>query len=298
MESSRSPLIQTLCQYLQRVHPQARSQIEAALTDFAASTGRAAFFRLFALAPRWTGRQTISPSAGEREALAALHPNLERTNWHDDQFARLWILAAVQDIWPAEQFARELDTLFNTADTGELVALYRCLALLREPQQFIARAREGARSNMVTVFLAVAHDNCFAAQFFDEEGWNQLVLKAIFNSCALDPIVELEERNNPALSHMLSDYVRERWAASRTVPWDIWRCIGRYADADGNGNGDLDLLATALGSEQRMTQLAAALALRDSGAPAAQALLNSHDEFGKTIKNMNWQSLVALDQGG
>ena len=294
MESSRSPLIQTLCQYLQRVHPQAGSQIEGALTAFAAARGRAAFFRLFALAPRWTGRQAISPSAGEREALAALHPNLERTNWDDDQLARLWILAAVQDIWPAEHFARELDTLFNTADTGELVALYRCLALLREPQQFIARAREGARSNMVTVFLAVAHDNSFAAQFFDEEGWNQMVLKAIFNSCALNPIVGLDERNNPALSHMLSDYVRERWAANRAVPWDIWRCIGRYAD----DNGDLALLATALGSEQRMVQLAAALALRDSAAASARGQLKSHDDIGTIIKDMNWQSLVALDQRG
>jgi hypothetical protein len=236
----------------------------------------------------------MSPTPAEHDAMAAVHPNLAGPDWDDDQLARLWIISAVQDGWPAQQFARELDTLFNTADVGELVALYRSLALLQEPQQFIARAREGARTNMVPVFLAVAHHNSFPTEFFDEEGWNQLVLKAIFNACPLAPIIGLDERNNPALSHMLADYVRERWAARRDVPWDIWRCIGPHAAA----TGDMELLAQALDKPADMTRLAAGIALRDSGAAEATSLLAAHEDIGRNITDLNWPGLTARAAGG
>ena len=293
MEAVQSPLQQTLQEYLQRLHPKAAAQIKQHLAAFAAGPDRAAFFRLFALTPRWTGRQPMAPSAAEREALATLHPNLAHAGWDDDQLARLWILCAVQDNWPAERFARELETLFNTGDTAELVALYRCLALLRKPRQFHARAREGARSNMVSVFQAIAHHNSYPAQYFDAEGWNQLVLKAIFTTSALDAIVGLDQRNNPALAHMLSDYVRERWAAGRDVPWDIWRCIGPHAWE----TGDQDLLAAALQAQDGMTRRAAAMALVDSGAAEAAALLQARPEVQDSIANLDWHGLEGIAQG-
>lgn len=293
MENDQSPLQQALAHYLSRVQPEAARMIEQGLAAFAINPTRAEFFRLIAFAPRWTVRQPMAPSASESELLSSLHPNLAGPDWDDDQLARLWIISAVQDRWPAEQFARELDTLFNTADVSELVALYRSLALLRDPQQFIARVREGARTNMVPVFLAVAHHNSFPAEFFDEEGWNQLVLKAIFNACPLDPITGLDARNNPALSHMLSDYVRERWAAGREVPWDIWRCIGPHAAA----TGDMGLLAQALDHPEETTRLAAGIALRDSDTAEAIALLAAHPNISKNITDLNWQGLAARATG-
>ena len=147
---------------------------------------------------------------------------------------------------------------------------------------------------MVPVFLAVAHHNSFPTEFFDEEGWNQLVLKAIFVACPLDPIVGLDRRNNPALSHMLADYVRERWAASRDVPWDIWRCIGPRASAP----DDMALLAQALEHRDDMTRLAAAMGLRDSDSAAAKSLLAAHQDIGRQITDLNWQGLAARATGG
>ena len=285
-------LHQVIKQYLERVQPSAALQIEKALATFTTAPERAGFFRLIALAPRWTGRQPAAMTAEEKAALGALHYNLATGAWDDDQLARLWILEVVQALWQPAQFSRELDALFDTGDTRELVALYRSLALLREPERFIARAREGARSNMIPVFLAVAHHNSYPAEHFDEDGWNQMVLKAVFNACALDPIARLDDRNNPALSHMLSDYVRERWAARRDVPWDIWRCIGPCAGR----SDDLALVGTALSSTDQRTRLAARLALKSSRSAAAAELLQNHqEELTVTGDKITWQSLAALD---
>ncbi len=60
--------------------------------------------------------------------------------------------------------------------------------------------------------------------------WNTMVLKALFIQVPLAPIVGLDERSNPALMRMLCDYAHERWAASRTVSPELWRCVGPHAD--------------------------------------------------------------------
>lgn len=278
--------------HLREVRPDAAGRVEEGLAAFVDRPARESFFRLFAFIPRWIGKQDAASPFETSGAFAAVDPKLAQPGWRIDRLARLLTLSTAQEVWPAAQFARELEILFSTADTGELVVLYRSLDLLDEPRQFTARVREGARSNMVPVFLAVAHYNSFPSLYFDEQGWNQLVLKAIFNSCSLDGIVGLEARNNPGLSHMLGDYVRERWAAGRDVPWDIWRCIGPYA----HETGGTELLAQALDAKDEMTRLASALALRD-GIKEAQDLLTRREELGKAVETLNWHDLANLAEG-
>ena len=58
-----------------------------------------------------------------------------------------------------------------------------------------------------------------------------MVLKALFVGSALRPIQGLDARANPPLARMLSDYAHERWAAGRPVSPELWRCVGRFADA-------------------------------------------------------------------
>jgi hypothetical protein len=65
---------------------------------------------------------------------------------------------------------------------------------------------------------------------FDEAGWNQLVLKALFIETALAPVQGLDRRANPTLMRMLCDYAHERWAAGRPVSPELWRCVGPFAD--------------------------------------------------------------------
>jgi hypothetical protein len=50
-----------------------------------------------------------------------------------------------------------------------------------------------------------------------------MVLKALFTGVALDRIVNLDDRLNPELARMASDYASARRAAGRSVPADLWR---------------------------------------------------------------------------
>lgn len=120
--------------------------------------------------------------------------------------------------------AADLDTLFATADAEELVALYQGLAYLTHASP--ARAAEGVRSNLVTVFRAVALDNPYPAAHLDEGAFNQLVLKAVFTGSDLDRIHGLRPRWNPDLQRMLSDLVRERTAAHRPIDPRVLTLLG------------------------------------------------------------------------
>ena len=116
-----------------------------------------------------------------------------------------------------------LDQLFRCADVAEALALYQALPFLPYPEAHLLRAREGMRSNQLPLVAAVALDNPYAQTHFDEEAWNQLILKCLFVNLPLNRVIGLEGRSNPRLSHMLIDYAKERRAAARPIPVDLWR---------------------------------------------------------------------------
>jgi hypothetical protein len=81
-----------------------------------------------------------------------------------------------------------------------------------------------------------------------------MVVKAFFMGSALWPIQGLDERANPRLARMLVGLAQERWAASRPVSGEVWRCVAPHADDEGaaallhgwNAGGDKERLAIAL----------------------------------------------------
>ena len=77
------------------------------------------------------------------------------------------------------------------------------------------------RTNILPLFESLACENPYPARYFPELHFNQMVLKAMFNSVALARIVGLPERRNAELSRMSTDYAAERTAAGRSVPADI-----------------------------------------------------------------------------
>jgi hypothetical protein len=191
---------------------------------------RAALFRVFDLAAGLAGKAPLDLTPAELIDAAALEPGWNPAGWTRDQAARLAMVLTAARLETSDAFLGMLDTLFATADMSGLVALYQGLPLYPMPERLVGRAQEGVRNSIVPVFQAVAHRNAFPARHFAEGPWNQMVLKAVFLDIRLDPITGLDERANPRLAAMLLDYVRERRAAGRDVPWDLWRCVDPFAD--------------------------------------------------------------------
>jgi hypothetical protein len=145
---------------------------------------------------------------------------------------------------------------------------------------------------MSAVFEAICHRNPYPRDHFDEHRWNHMVLKALFVETELAPIVGLDERANPELARILCDYAHERWAASRPVSPELWRCVGPFADTDAM----LADLERALGGNQR-EMAAAALALNASPSPRAAAILEANDEAAELIAegSLSWSHLPPVE---
>lgn len=149
-------------------------------------------------------------------------------NWHNstlDQLVRVYLLIHLAE---KEDGKSRIETLFDTAEMNELVALYRALPVLPMPEIWLHRATDAVRSNMGPVFDAIAFDNSYPKAYFSELAWNQLVLKCIFNDKPIHLIEGLDERANQALADTLADFAHERWAAGRRVPSQVWRLIRNF----------------------------------------------------------------------
>ena len=223
-------------------------------------------YLLLSLVSRHVGKLPLALAEDELEVASASRPGWDPRDWTLDQAVRIYLLGASTS--DGARLSERLDRLCGAADIGELVAYYRGLPLYPDPPRYALRAAEGVRSNMRVVFEAVAHRNPYPAEQFAEAAWNQLVLKALFVGSPLAPVAGLDRRRNPTLARMLRDYAHERWAASRPVSPELWRCVGPFAS--GPVLEDFVRLFERGTADERQ---AAALALRRghrsrSGAPA------------------------------
>src|SRR5262249_16196309 len=98
----------------------------------------------------------------------------ERGTWGADEVTRAALLCrAFPRIVPAELWAH--------GDNRERQAVLKALPLLPEPATFVALAIEACRTNVLTVFEAIACENPYPAQHFPELHFNQMALKAAFS---------------------------------------------------------------------------------------------------------------------
>ncbi|WP_448520652.1 EboA domain-containing protein [Rhodoflexus sp.] len=115
----------------------------------------------------------------------------------------------------------------------------------------------------------LALENPYAAEYLDENEWNQMVLKAIFTNQPVQKIIGLRERANANLARMLSDFAHECGAAGRHVVPNLWLCVSDFVNDD-----ILADLRKLIDSEEPVQRLAAALVCRNSGNAAAKSLLD------------------------
>lgn len=242
------------------------------------------FFTSFSAVPRRLGKSDLRLSDGDLKNALTERAGWDPSRWSIDQAARTALTLALPSD-DADEYVATLDKVFSTADVGESVALYQSLPLLPHPEHFTSRASEGLRSNMTSVFNAVALDNPYPAEYLSEAAWNQMVLKAVFVGSPLHRIFGLDTRSNADLARMLVDYARERRAASRSVEPELWRPVGPFID-----DAMIHDLDVALQGSRDEESQAAALALHASGSEPALRLLESKPDLKQQIESgsLSW----------
>lgn len=246
------------------------------------------FNKTFVLIPRKTGKEYIQVSAEQLKALQQIRPGFSIAGYTIDRLCRLWLLLQL-DNTNEDAYIKIIENLFLAAEVNELVTLYGALPVLACPQKWAARCAEGIRSNIGAVLETVICDNPYPSEYLSEAAWNQLVLKAFFTEKDIDRIIGLDKRANKALADTLCDYAHERWAASRTVHPQLWRCVAPFIDA-----ANFSDIQKVLESKDPVEQKAALLACYNSNYEPAKALLHQYPETANAIESgkLNWHSLT------
>jgi hypothetical protein len=239
------------------------------------------------LVSRKLGKEDLRLDTVDLDDAREARTDWDPRGWSVDQAGRILFLLSTKAA--SAKFSAWLDQLCQTADVGELVAFYRGLPLYPDPPLHRLRAAEGVRSNMKAVFESVAHRNPYPREELPEGAWNQMVLKALFVGSALHPIQGLDERGNPTLMRMLCDYAHERWAATRPVSPELWRCVGRHADPAAIAD-----LQRVLDTGTIPERQAAALALADCRDPAARKILGGIPDLERAVASgsLTWESIA------
>ena len=197
-------------------------KLSAIETDFKARK----FYLAFGACPRFLGKEEISFSEAEYSSFNAVYPNFGATPWWTDELGRILLMCAL----PPTDNQAILDELFKSADYRELMALYKGLYFLSNASDYVERAREGLRTNMVGVFDAIALENPFPARYLPEDAWNHMVLKAMFMERPMYRIYRISDRKNAGLADIFLDYAEERRSAHRPVSPELWRFVEGFVN--------------------------------------------------------------------
>ena len=242
-------------------------------------------FSSFSLASRYSGKEQLDLSDDEESNAESLRTGWSPSYWSMDQLARTLLLLGLAER-DKQEFLDKLDKLFVSADLGENIALYKSLPVLPYPDNLTDRAAEGIRTNITDVFNAVALRNPFPADFFDEDAWNQVILKSLFIGSPVYLIQGVDKRRNESLARMLVEYAHERWSAGREVSPELWRSVGPFIDE-----------AIAIDIEKELTHSdklhrhAAVLSLMESPSDAASRKLKNYSDLVKEVESsgIGWQ---------
>ncbi len=237
--------------------------------------------------PRKLGRADLIPTATELNNAQALLPGWTPYRWSIDMTARVAVICHLAEQHPAK-FDTTLTDLCRNADLAESIALYSGIALYPSGSTLDELIGEGLRTNIRSVFEAIAHHNPYPADHFDENRWNHMVLKALFIDSRLAPIYGLDKRANAELARILCDYANERRAAGRPVTHELWRCVGPFAEDE-----LINDLALAANSDNLLEKQAAVLALSHAPAARAQEILANHSQLTQQIASgsLTWDAL-------
>jgi len=209
--------------------------------------------------------------------------------WTVSEFIRINMLMELTFLG-GEEFLNLIKNIFGTADLDERVAILKGLSILPYQSRLTEIASEGVRSNSKLLFEAIALNNPFPCDFFNESQWNQMVLKAAFIDSSISDIFGLERRANAALSDMAIDLVHERKAAGRDITPEIWRIIAPFLSTN-----HLKDVKALFEDKNQLSQETAALTCYISNTEDAIMMLLDYrpDLHAKMIDNeLSWQDIT------
>lgn len=203
------------------------------------------------------------------------------------QIARIYLLIRVLN-FDDQFFSPKVANIIQVADTGELETFLKFLILLPQPEDYVTTAVDALRTNISTVFNAIAYHNPYPARFFNEQQWNQMYLKTAFMQGDLSALVQIDERANAELARIIADYAHERWAATRDIDPYFWRPVSGFLD-----DALLEDMKRLLSSDNVKENRAGALCCFYAENPSAKALLEQHQGLLTQIeeKKLSWNTL-------
>ena len=178
----------------------------------------------FTMAFRIMGKTPLNLEEEQQKRAKELKSNWTPANLTIEQASRILLLLSYPSEG-AEEYVKVVKKLLVRADMNEQIAIYAALPLYPHPEEFLNVALEGTRSNITAVFDTITLDNPYPYEYFPDEEFNRLVLKAAFMERPFMRIVGVEERSNPALANLLLDLISERWAAGRKINPMLWKLI-------------------------------------------------------------------------
>lgn len=184
---------------------------------------------LSAMARRKLGDDKLPPHACP---INTPHGALDAQRLHRADAGRITLVLKAMEMGsvPVETLVADM---FRLGDEYEKAAIIKGLVLFSDSDSLKSVALECGRTNSLLLFECLAVGNPYAAAFYTEQEYNQLVLKALFIGVNTDGIVGLDRRANRELSRMCENYVDERLAAGRDVPADIWLPLAPHASPTG-----------------------------------------------------------------
>ena len=256
-----------------------RSRLQAAGTE-------RDFWITFGMVPRKLGREDLALGPDELDSAARARAGWDPSDWSIDQAARLALMLEFGG--EGDDFAQRLARMTAEAEVSEALALFRGLPLYPNPEKLVEIAAEGLRTNMLGVFEAIVHRSPFPKEVFDQQRWNQMVLKAVFMGSPLAPIQGLDARANEELAVILIDTARERRAAGRKNTFELWRCVGRHARED-----MIEDMVHELRTGDDLGRRGAALALAEAPHGIGRAALETATDLAAAVDagELNWESL-------
>lgn len=192
-----------------------RRVLEAQLTESGAQWLDAAAERIAADAG---AIRPLFPAVGRHCGRAPLDPAADGHGWTVDDAARALLLTRLPLTGPA--LAQEVGDLYRYGDAAEKRGVLRGLHLLDLGEEALPLVHDALRTNDTRLIAAALGP--YGAAHLDPHAYRHGVLKCVFTGVPLAAVSGLRERRDAELARMFTAFARERVAAGRPVPADVW----------------------------------------------------------------------------